>query len=684
MGRMWPNSIQIDPEQLPDALVMIDPVTMRIQQVNRCAEEMFGDTRDQLVGRPLHALLPDCPREAIADARPLETRARRHDGSSILVDARFAPMPPGPQGLVLALLRNIEDRTRVEQDLKRANAFLDAIVENVPDMIFVKNARTFLFEQINRAGLRLLGWSREDIVGKTDGDFLPREQADFVTAKDREALRRREMLDIPEEPIQTRAGGVVWLHTRKVPVFDEKGDPLYVLGISEDITARKAAEARATALAGELASVVRDAREAIVTWKPDGRIATWNPAAEALYGQTAAQAIGTNIEALVPESSRTQFQEAQARVLAGEKLRLSEAYRLNGGNEIEVEESLFAIHDGPDQMRIASVARDVAEVARLRRASEILSSTSVGTEEGIPRGSSARMRETLAAADIVAESGSATVLLLGETGVGKSWLARRIHNRSPRADKPFFELNCASLDPPFVESELFGHERGAFTGADTQKRGIVEVAAGGTVFLDEVAELSATVQARLLTFLESRTFRRLGSTRTLQSDVRVLAATNADLKQLAERGKFRRDLYYRLRVVPIEVPPLRERREEIPMLARQVLQDLAGRGTRKRVALTREVAQALSRYDWPGNVRELRNALERAFILGRGEPIVLDHLPPEIRGGVTAPRDSDRLDTVERAHIEGVLERVQGNRTRAARALGISRSTLKRKLAKRD
>ena len=207
MGRMWPNSIQIDPEQLPDALVMIDPVTMRIQQVNRCAEEMFGDTRDQLVGRPLHALLPDCPREAIADARPLETRARRHDGSSILVDARFAPMPPGPQGLVLALLRNIEDRTRVEQDLKRANAFLDAIVENVPDMIFVKNARTFLFEQINRAGLRLLGWSREDIVGKTDGDFLPREQADFVTAKDREALRRRQMIDIPEEPIQTRGMG---------------------------------------------------------------------------------------------------------------------------------------------------------------------------------------------------------------------------------------------------------------------------------------------------------------------------------------------------------------------------------------------------------------------------------------------------------------------------------------------
>ena len=573
-----------------------------------------------------------------------------------------------------------------ETELKKVNAFLDAIVENIPDMIFVKDAETLLFERFNRAGEELLGWSRSELLGRTDHDFYPKEQADFFHDKDRETLRNKKLVDIPEEPIETKTG-LRWLHTKKVPVLDEHGHPRYLLGISEDITARKLAEDRARALERELASVVREAREAIISWGLDGRIRSWNPAAEALYGLPEERALGMHVEALVPESLRPQFQRDQAAILDGEKLPIADIYRLCGTREIEVEDSQFAIHDAAgNTVRIASVARDVSELARLRRANEILAGSGKKLQPTSPdEARSACMREMLSAADAVAHDPLATVLVLGETGVGKSWLARRIHAKSPRAQRPFFEVNCASLGPQLVESELFGHERGAFTGAVSQKRGIVEVAEGGTLFLDEIAELPPTVQAQLLTFLDTRSFRRVGGMRPMRADVRVIAATNVDLKSMCDRGAFRRDLYYRLSVVPIEVPPLRDRREEIPELARIVLEDLAVRSARRRIHLDRAFSEALTRYDWPGNVRELKNALERALILSRGAALDLAHLPPEIRGaepGGGAPGHRlQRLEDVEREHLLRVLAQVGGNRTRAADLLGISRSTLKRKLA---
>jgi transcriptional regulator with PAS, ATPase and Fis domain len=354
--------------------------------------------------------------------------------------------------------------------------------------------------------------------------------------------------------------------------------------------------------------------------------------------------------------------------------------RRHDGREIDVEISLFAIRAPSGAVeRYGAISRDMTEIARLRRVTELLGRAG-GASADLPD-TSPRMRQALAAAELVARDPIATVLVLGETGVGKGWLARRIHAQSPRAQKPFFEVNCASLSPQLAESELFGHERGAFTGATAQKRGLVEAAEGGTLFLDEIGELPPAVQAQLLTFLDARTFRRVGGTRTLTADVRLLAATNAELKKVAERGAFRRDLYYRLSVVPIEVPPLRERREEIPQLARALVQELSRRVTgRRRATIGRTVVAALQRYDWPGNVRELRNVLERAMILSRGASIELEHLAPEIRGAAPGGT-SERLEDVERAHILRVLEAAHQNRTRAAEILGISRSTMKRKLA---
>ncbi|MGE5183925.1 MAG: sigma 54-interacting transcriptional regulator, partial [Acidobacteriota bacterium] len=534
--------------------------------------------------------------------------------------------------------------------------------------------------RFNRAGEELLGWTRQELLGKTDHDFYPKDQADFFHEKDRETFRARTLVDVPEEPITTKGHGLRWLHTKKVPGLDARGEPKYLLGISEDITKRKETEARANALERELALIAQGARDAMTTWNPDGTITSWNPAAEAIYGIPASVALGARVASIVPDGLSPQFQEAVARLVAGEELAVYEVeLRRGDGRELHMEMSLFTIRDAAGQpIRYAVIARDLTELARLRRVTELLAPAALLDEPG-PQ--SVRMKQALAAAELVARDPLATVLLLGETGVGKGWLARRIHARSPRAQAPFFEVNCASLSQQLVESELFGHEKGAFTGATQLKRGLVEAAEGGTLFLDEIGELPLAVQAQLLTFLDSKTFRRVGGTRTLQSDVRLLAATNVDLKRASERGTFRRDLYYRLSVVPIEVPPLRDRREDIPQLAKALAAELGKRvSSTRRIALNRKVLAALERYDWPGNVRELRNALERAIILARGGAIDVEHLPAELRGAAPGST-SEKLEDVERAHILRVLEACEDNRTRAAEVLGISRSTMKRKLA---
>jgi PAS domain S-box-containing protein len=681
-------------ESIPFVVYVKDASDLRYTHVNGAAEQVLGWSRREILGKTVRELFP--PEQAVVfEQQDREVLARRtlveipeelvqtpHRGLRWLRVAKVAIADErGRPSHILGIAEDITARRAAESQTRDLQRFLDAIVENIPDMIFVKEAESLLFVRFNRAGEELLGWSRAELLGKTDHDFYPKEQADFFHAKDRETLANKKLVDVPEEPIETRQKGQRWLHTRKVPVLDEHGEPRYLLGISEDITERKIAEERVRALEREITSLAREAREAMISWTLDGRIVTWNPAAEALYGIVAGEAIGMPVEELVPEALRAELRDDQARIARGEGVPITDTYRLRSGQEIEVEESLFAVRDHDGRVvRIASIARDVSELAKLRRANELYAAARGRSHAEAIDFVSPRMRELVATIDLVAHDPHATVLLLGETGVGKSWLARRIHARSPRADKPFFEVNCASLGPQLVESELFGYEKGAFTGATGQKRGIVEAADGGTLFLDEMGELPQSVQAQLLTFLDGRAFRRVGGTRALRADVRVVAATNVDLRERSERGVFRKDLYYRLSVMPITVPALRERREDIAVLARTLLDELCSRGARRRVRLDKKIERALAAYDWPGNVRELRNALERALILARGGALELAHLPPEIAGGRSAER-SDRLEDVEREHILGVLERAQQNRSRAAEILGISRSTLLRKLA---
>jgi DNA-binding NtrC family response regulator len=290
----------------------------------------------------------------------------------------------------------------------------------------------------------------------------------------------------------------------------------------------------------------------------------------------------------------------------------------------------------------------------------------------------------------VAASEAATILIMGESGTGKDLVAKGLHYESARREHPFVEINCAAITETLFESELFGHEKGSFTDAKETKKGLLEVAHKGTLFLDEISEMSLYTQAKVLRVLQERSFKRVGGTREIAVDVRVIAASNKDLEALVRSGHFRQDLFYRLNVIPIRLSALRERPEDILPLARHFL-DQANVMFHKAIKeFTAEAEDLLLAYHWPGNVREVKNLVERITILETSELILPEHLPPEIGGkeprprafpGLTAAR---RLEDVERAYILQVLEMVKGNKTRAAEILGISRQTLRVKLATPD
>ncbi|HPT17144.1 MAG TPA: sigma-54 dependent transcriptional regulator [Kiritimatiellia bacterium] len=277
----------------------------------------------------------------------------------------------------------------------------------------------------------------------------------------------------------------------------------------------------------------------------------------------------------------------------------------------------------------------------------------------------------------------ATVLIQGESGTGKELVARALHQCSPRRDGPFVPVHCASLSPTLLESELFGHEKGAFTGAVERRRGRFELADGGTLFLDEIGEIDAALQVKILRVLEERKFERVGGTDTLHVDVRLVAATNRDLKQKVADGTFREDLFYRLYVVNLTLPPLRDRDGDVVLLAQHYLKSLAAENGKPGLSLAPEALDALAAYPWPGNVRELRNVIERMVVLGAGPVLTARDLPPTVRAAAAAPattRAGRVLRDAERQLILEALRRHKDNRTKAAQDLGISRRTLHRKL----
>jgi DNA-binding NtrC family response regulator len=343
----------------------------------------------------------------------------------------------------------------------------------------------------------------------------------------------------------------------------------------------------------------------------------------------------------------------------------------------------------PDKLRF-SVRRALDEV-KARRELTRLHQRAVG-ESGADRliGDSEAMRQLRRLVVQLAQSEARTILILGESGTGKELVARALHYESARRALPFVELNCAAISETLFESELFGHEKGAFTDARSLKKGLMEHADRGTLFLDEIGEMAASSQAKLLRALQERTFRRVGGTRDIQVDLRVIAASNRPLDTMVREGRFREDLFYRVSVIPITIPPLRERAEDIAPLARHFLA-LAARDSRKAVkGFTPDAERQLLSYPWPGNVRELRNVVERLVILCASDVIESRDLPLPAPDGTnanalpaavgTSSGPLRRLADIELSHIHAVLTSVQGNRSAAARILGITRQTLRKKI----
>ena len=340
-----------------------------------------------------------------------------------------------------------------------------------------------------------------------------------------------------------------------------------------------------------------------------------------------------------------------------------------------------------DNDQLGALLELAIENARLRREVE-----AHRREKLLPLvGQSAELKRALQRLEKAGRSGTATVLITGETGTGKGLLARYLHAHSARAGGPFIELNCSAIPEQLLESELYGHEKGAFTDAKRFKKGLFELADGGTLFLDEIGEMTAGLQAKLLHVLETRTFRRVGGSAGVTVDVRVVAATHRDLKRAVEEGRFREDLYFRLNVVPIEVPALRERRPDIRELAEHFCAQFCRELGRSAVRIHPAALGVLEAYRWPGNVREIKNVIERVVLLEAEDEIRLEHLPEEIHGsaagraaapsGAAFPPGVVRpLTEIEKLAIEHALGVCGGNKTRAAQQLGISRQTLRTKL----
>ena len=434
--------------------------------------------------------------------------------------------------------------------------------------------------------------------------------------------------------------------------------------------------------------------DAIVVVGDRGKIVRVNTQAEKMFGYDRAELVGQSIEVLIPERLRQSHEAHRQDYYSEPRMRpMGAGLELRGrskdGSEFPVDIMLGPVETEEGRL-VLTVVRDITERKRAEEALRESAEEKLYLEEELRTeynfeeivGESAALKRILKQVETVAPT-DATVLILGETGTGKELIARAIHHLSPRRERTFVKLNCAAIPGGLLESEIFGHEKGAFTGAISQKIGRLELAQRGTFFLDEVGDIPLELQPKLLRALQEKEFERLGSTRTIPVDVRLLAATNRDLEQMLKERQFRSDLYYRLRVFPITVPPLRERPQDISILVHYFAQKHARRMNKKIDTITPEAMQALTEWHWPGNVRELENFIERGVILSPGP--VLQVPLAELKGAQSESAPSSTLEAAEREHILRVLRETKGvisGPSGAAARLGLNRTTLNSKMRK--
>ncbi len=435
--------------------------------------------------------------------------------------------------------------------------------------------------------------------------------------------------------------------------------------------------------------IINTMSDALVLISPEGRILLVNRAFEELTGYAAADVVGQSCSMLECDACRHHPQEDGSQRCAlfepgqEEMRRVRCTIARKNGTYLNTIKKAFILKDENGRILGAvETMSDITELERLDQKVESLSRklTDGGDYHGII-GASAPMRKVIQLVDKAAQS-DAPVMIYGESGTGKELVAEAIHERGVRRDGPFVRLNCAALNASLLESELFGHIKGAFTGAYRHRQGRFEAADGGDIFLDEIGDISESVQVKLLRVLENKQVERVGDHRPIRVDVRIISATNKNIADLITLKQFREDLFFRINVIPIQLPPLRARKEDIPLLVQHFIQRLR-RSTGKAIGgLTQGALQQFMDYAWPGNIRELKSALEFAFVVAEGGKLDIEHLPPQLGGGGRSCGPPATENPTEKEALIDALRRTKGNQTQAARLLGVNRVTVWNRMRK--
>ena len=613
-----------------------------------------------------------------------ELHVRRKNGTALWILANDILLPETQNApLIQATVIDITARKEAEEALRASEAHFRILVEQASDGIFITDDQGKYLD-VNSFGAEMLGYTREEI--------LRRSLADIVVAEER--------LRIAEELARLLGGGTIrseWKFRRSDgstflgEVCAKRLPDGRLQGILRDMTERRRAEEIIRQSEERFRVALKDSPITVFSQDRDLRY-TWiyNPH---LYWQK--EIIGKSDEEIIGAERARPLVELKRRVLETAAGLRQEVMIPHNGTKYSFDVTVEPLLDSESKVvGITGASMDIAllrELAdRLHATKEKLTQeklyleseieTELGFEEII--GQSSSLREVLQKARVVAPTDS-TVLLLGETGTGKELVARSVHTLSPRCDQSFIKLNCAAVPSGLLESELFGHEKGAFTGAVNQKVGRLELADKGTLFLDEVGELPLELQPKLLRVLQDREFERLGGVRTLQVDVRIISATNRDLQKDVAEKRFREDLFYRLNVFPLLLPPLRDRRSDIPVLVHHFVRKHAGRMGKQIELIPNDTMRVLQNWNWPGNIRELENMIERMVILSKGPTLA----PPPAELDVPQGLTEDNLTEMEREHIIRVLRETHGvlsGPEGAANRLGIKRTTLQSMLKRFD
>ncbi|HKV47029.1 MAG TPA: sigma 54-interacting transcriptional regulator [Candidatus Acidoferrales bacterium] len=591
--------------------------------------------------------------------------------------------------------RDFTERNRIEheRDASAAQARERALLlELAHDSIIIRdleNRITFW----NRGAEEKYRWTKEDALGKVTHSFLQTKFPQPLEEVEK-ALREKEYWE-GELVHSTKDGRRITVASRQVLQRNSQGNPIAIFEINNDITDRKQAEQALQRHEAHLRALFEFSPDAIVVSDQEGKIVSVNSQMERFFGYKREELLGQSIDILVPERFRRNHPSHRRQYEANPRTRPMgaglELYgRRRDGQEFPIDIMLAPI-ETPEGKVTLSTIRDISErkqaeekIRRSEQEKRYLEEELLSSFDEIV-GQNFVLKQVLKQVETVAPT-DATVLILGETGTGKELIARALHRLSRRHDHTFVKLNCAAIPTGLLESELFGHERGAFTGAIAQKVGRLELAHRGTLFLDEVGDIPLELQPKLLRALQEKEFERLGSTRTMSVDIRLVAATNRDLEKMVADGQFRRDLYYRLKVFPISIPALRDRKDDIPLLVRYFVDVHARRMARQIKTIPPEVMDAFTRWNWPGNVRELENFIERAVILSPGSVLRAPLAELKTLPEVESSNSSDgTLVNTERDHILRILREAKGmisGPNGAAERLGVKRTTLNSKMKK--